>query len=301
MGGATSGAGGGSGGASGGALSGSGGGGAGAGGAMPSCSSSAALAAGQSTRTLNVGGVSRSYLLHVPATYSGKAPAPLVVDFHPNLENASFEELNSGYLALSDQDGFVIAYPQGIDNSWNVGACCTTSRTVDDLGFAKALVEDIESIGCIDTKRVYATGYSMGGGMSLYLACNAADVFATIAAAAYDLYNDMQEPCHPSRPISVLTFRGTADPIETYAGGDSMPPNGLPVVIHRLGAIGTFDRWAMLDSCTDAMPTIGAGGCQTDSQCAGGVEVTLCTTQGGGHVTGDANTGWAMMKKHPMP
>jgi hypothetical protein len=43
------------------------------------------------------------------------------------------------------------------------------------------------------------------------------------------------------------------------------------------------------------------GGCQTYQQCAAGVEVTLCTKQGGSHDTGDANLGWAMLKKHPMP
>lgn len=266
-----------------------------------SCSSTSKLAAGETTRTVQVGGVARSYLLHVPTSYTGGAPVPLVVDFHPNLENNQFERLNSGYATLSDQNGFIVAFPQGIDNSWNVGVCCTTSRTVDDLGFAKAVVTDIESAACIDPKRVYATGYSMGGGMSLYLACNAADVFATVAAAAYDLYDDTQEPCHPSRPITVMTFRGTADPIESYAGGMSSPPNGLPVVVDRLGAVGTFQKWAMLDDCTDAMPAAGTGGCQTYSQCSAGVQVTLCTTPGGGHVTGDPNEGWAMMQKHPMP
>jgi polyhydroxybutyrate depolymerase len=265
------------------------------------CSSATALAAGETTQTIQVGGVSRSYILHVPAKYTGGTPVPLVVDFHPNLETAQFERLNSGYATLSDQNGFIIAFPQGIDNSWNVGVCCTTSRTVDDLGFAKALVAEVESKGCIDTKRVYATGYSMGGGMSLYLACNAADVFATVTSAAYDLYTDAQEPCHPSRPITVMTFRGTADPIETYGGGDSSPPNGLPVIIDRLGAVGTFQKWAMLDACTDTTPQMGASGCQTYSHCSAGVEVTLCTTQGGGHVTGDPNAGWAMMQQHPMP
>jgi polyhydroxybutyrate depolymerase len=259
------------------------------------------LAAGDTPATIDVGGASRSYLLHVPASYDGSSAVPLVVDFHPILSNATFERGNSGYLALSDQQGFIVAYPEGIDAAWNIGPCCTTSRTVDDLGFARALVSRLESQGCVDVKRVYAVGYSMGGGMSHYLACNAADVFAAVAPAAFDLLDESEEPCHPSRPITEITFRGTADPIVPYAGGASRPPNGLNVTVHFLGAVATFQKWASLDSCTGSPSAADASGCQTYSQCQAGVEVTLCTTQGGGHVTGDPNIGWNMLKKHAMP
>jgi polyhydroxybutyrate depolymerase len=226
---------------------------------------------------------------------------PLVIDWHPLLSNGAFERGNSGYAALADTEGFIVLFPDGIDNAWTVGPCCTTSRTVDDLGFARELVKKIESEACVDTKRVYAVGYSMGGGMSHYLGCNAADVFAAVAPAAFDLLTEDEEPCHPSRPITEITFRGTADPIVPYAGGSSRPPNGLDVTIDFLGAVGTFQKWAGLDGCTGSPSATDANGCQTYSQCQAGVEVTLCTAQGGGHVTGDPNIGYAMLKKHPMP
>jgi polyhydroxybutyrate depolymerase len=259
------------------------------------------LPAGDTNGSLDVGGTMRSYILHVPSSVTGQTPVPLVLDFHPILADDSYEAANSGYKALADQEGFVVAFPDGIDNAWNIGPCCTTSRTVDDLGFARALVTKIEGGGCIDPKRVYAVGYSMGGGMSHYLGCNAADVFASIAPAAFDLLEDSEEPCHPSRPITELSFRGTADPIVPYAGGASMPPNGLDVTIHFLGAVGTFQKWAQLDGCTGSPSAADSNGCSTYSQCTGGVEVTLCTTQGGGHVTGNPQIGWAMLKSHPMP
>jgi poly(3-hydroxybutyrate) depolymerase len=277
------------------------GGSAGAGGSAPvTCPATSTLAPGETTQTIQVGGAMRQYILHVPASYTGKTATPLVVDFHPILSTMQYERGASGYAALSDQEGFITAFPQGIDNAWNIGPCCTQSRTVDDGAFAKALVDKVKSQGCIDPKRVYATGYSMGGGMSHYLACNAADVFATVTPSAFDLLQESEEPCHPSRPITVMFFRGTADPIVPYAGGASNPPNGLAVTIHFLGAVGTFQKWAMLNGCTDT-PAMGANGCQTYSKCNAGVEVTLCTAQGGGHVTGDAKQGWATMQKHPMP
>jgi poly(3-hydroxybutyrate) depolymerase len=224
---------------------------------------------------------------------------PLVLDFHPLFGTGALERGSSGYLALSDQEGFIVAFPDGIDNAWNIGPCCTFSRDVDDLGFARAIVSAVSAEGCVDPKRIYATGYSMGGGMSYHLACNAADIIAAIAPSAFDLLEEAEQPCAPSRPISVISFRGTADFIVPYSGGASNPPNGLATTIHFLGAEGTFARWQSLDGCTGT-PTV-QGGCQVNSTCSGGVEVALCTTAGGGHVAGDARVGWDMLKRHPMP
>jgi polyhydroxybutyrate depolymerase len=274
------------------------------GGSMPSvvtCVSGSMFPPGDTHRSIQVGSTTRTYNLHVPSNVTGQMPVPLVVDFHPLMSSGSSEQSLSGYPATADQEGFVIAFPDGIDGAWNIGPCCTMSRSVDDLGFAKALVADIEKQGCIDPKRVYAVGYSMGGGMSHYLACNAADVFAAVAPAAFDLLEDTEEPCHPSRPITVLSFRGTADPIVPYAGGASNPPNGLNVTIHFLGAQGTFQKWAQLDGCTGSPSAEDSNGCSTYSQCQAGVEVTLCTTQGGSHSLGNPNIGWPMLKKHPIP
>lgn len=272
----------------------------GEGGAAPveTCLPTATARPGETTKKIQVGGVSRSYILHIPQGYTGKSPVPLVIDWHPIFGSGSGERGSSGYAQLSDKEGFIVAFPDGIDRAWNVGPCCTLSRTVDDLGFARALVAEIERDACVDPKRVYATGFSMGGGMTHYLACNAADVFAAAAPSSFDLLTEDEEPCHPARPITVISFRGTADPVVPYKGGPSNPPNGLPT-IHFLGAEGTFNRWKELNGCTGT-PTM-ASGCATYANCKGGVETTLCTIQGGGHATGDAKLGWATMKRFTLP
>ncbi len=84
-------------------------------------------------------------------------------------------------------------------------------------------------------------------------------------------------------------------------GGASTPPNGLNVTIHFLGAKATFEKWAQLDGCTGSPSAADTNGCSTYSQCKDGVEVSLCSKQGGSHEPGNAQVGWAMMKKHPMP
>jgi polyhydroxybutyrate depolymerase len=258
------------------------------------------LAPGDTTTTLQAAGMARSFILHVPAGYTGKSPVPLVLDWHGLGSSGTSQKRLSGYEALSDREGFIVAWPNGIDSAWNIGPCCTTSRTVDDVGFARAIVDDIKRRACIDPKRVYTDGYSMGGGMSYSLACNAADVFAAAAPSAFDLLAEDEQPCKPMRPISVISFRGTSDPIVPYTGGPSSPPNGLNVTIHFRGAEATLEHWSALNRCTGE-PVDASGGCRTYTECAEGAEVTLCTTKSGGHDPGDAKLGWEMMKRHPMP
>jgi len=259
-----------------------------------------ALAPGDTTTTLQVGGMARTFSLHVPKGYTGESPVALVLDWHGLGSSGAAQKGLSGYEALSDQEGFIVAWANGLDNAWNIGPCCTRSRTIDDLEFARAVVDDIKRRACIDPKRVYADGYSMGGGMSYYLACNAADVFAAVAPSAFDLLVEDEMPCTPARPISVISFRGTSDPIVPYTGGASSPPNGLNVTIHFRGAEETFKHWSTLNAC-QGEPTSTSGGCQTYKECAEGSEVTLCTKEGGSHDPGDAKLGWEMMKRHPMP
>lgn len=281
-----------------GGLSGTGGGGGstatgGAGGGPVSCAGKKAVA-GETNQTIQVGGTSRTYILHIPSKYTGQSPVSLVLDFHPLGGTGSSEKSSSGFAALSDSEGFIIAWPNGIDNAWNIGPCCTNSRTVDDLGFAKGMVTAIESSACVDPKHVYSTGFSMGGGMSHYLACNAADIFAAVTPSAFDLLVDSEEPCAPSRPISELSFRGTADTEVPYAGGAG--PQGR---IDFLGAVGTFMKWSMLDGCTGSPTSSGME--QLYTQCTAGVEVGLYTIQGGGHAPGPADTAWAFLKSKALP
>jgi polyhydroxybutyrate depolymerase len=273
--------------------------------AMPepqTCPTTAALMPGDSNVMIDAGGMNRRYIRHVPPGYDGKKPVPLLIDWHPLTQTGQFQRTNSGYAAVADREGFIVLYPDGIDNAWNIGPCCTRSRMVDDLGLAKAMVAKLESEACIDKKRIYSAGYSMGGGMTHFLGCNAADIFAAIAPAAFDLLTEQEEPCKPARPITVIAFRGSADPIVPYAGGESSPPTfgyTLPP-IHFLGAEGTFKRWQELNMCTGT-PMDAGSGCQTVTQCAGGVETTLCTKQGGGHDTGDPEVGWKTLKRFTLP
>jgi len=258
------------------------------------------LAAGDTTMTLQMGSSKRSYLLHIPSVYRGATPAPLILDFHGIGSSGSDERDTSPYPAVTDPEGVVMAFPDGVvgpaGTAWNVGHCCVTG--VDDVAFAKAVVESVQRIACIDPARVYAVGVLTGGGMVYKLACDAADVFAAVAPAAFDLLKENVDACKPSRAITEISFRGNGPSRVPYAGGASTAVPGMGITF--LGAVVTFQTWAGLDHCTGTASQEDGHGCSSYSGCADGVEVTLCTKQGGLEDPGDATVAWPVLKRHTL-
>ncbi len=270
--------------------------GGGAGGTTQSCGGIGALAPGDTTVTLSHDGVDRTYIVHVPASYTGRTPVPLVVDLHGLTSNAAQQEALSGWREKADATGFIVIYPNGLNASWNGGSlCCGTSlaNNVDDEGFLRAAVARMEQDACIDARRVYATGLSNGGAMAHLLACRAADIFA--ASAPVSMGNGTM-PCQPSRPISVVMFRGTSDPLVPYNGG-TFP-----------SAQADFTQWSGLDSCS-GQPSTTHGICSTNNICQAGVEVTLCTINAGHVLYAQAaaqgapvpDVVWETFARHTLP
>ena len=109
------------------------------------------LTPGDHTRSLVVGGLTRTYLVHVPPSYTGATAVPLVVDLHGWTATAEIQRSISGFLALSDARGFVVAWPQGVGNAWNGGVCCTSTPT--DVEFIRSLVANLEIEANIDAAR----------------------------------------------------------------------------------------------------------------------------------------------------
>jgi polyhydroxybutyrate depolymerase len=254
---------------------------------------------GDSRQTLLVGGVNRSYLLHIPPSFDPGRRAPLVVDFHGIGETGESERRSSPYPDALDREGVVMAFPDGLrgpaGTAWNVGPCCVAD--VDDVAFARALVAHVQTLACIDATRVYAVGVLTGGGMTHYLACHAADLFAGVAPAAFDLLEENVADCLPSRPVTVVSFRSTADPRVPYAGGASSLVPGMPLTF--LGAQGTLAKWSAIDGCPGEPSPENAAGCSAYTGCAGGADVMLCTRDDEEQHSDPAIT-WPILRGHTL-
>ncbi len=234
----------------------------------------AALAAGDHTIQVMHAGLKRTALVHIPASLDLEAPAPLVLNFHGLTSNSDQQVFFSGMNPKADAAGFIVVYPQGVQSSWNAGACCGAAidQNIDDVGFVRALVAQLALTLCIDERRIYATGMSNGGFMSHRLACEAADLFAAVAPVS--AVNGM-DSCSPSRPVPVMMFNGTLDPLVAYNGGGLFG-----------SAEQTFTDWSARDLCDDAPKpgkSNGAASCLQHDICDAEVSVVFCTFEGMGH------------------
>ena len=268
---------------------------------------------GKQNMSVTVDGKQRTFIMNVPSAYKGDKPVPLFVDYHAVTGNGEGQYSGTTYRQLTEPEGVIALYPDGTKSAdqnkmgpgWNVGPCCSDD---DDIKFTREMIKKVEEIACIDTKRVYAAGFSMGGGMSNHVACNMADVFAAVAPAAMDLNSENSKTCNPARPIPILMFRGTNDGVCKWKGGDSGYNDGMVF----LGAEGNFKFWGEKNGCDTATEITNSDGCREYTGCKDGVRVVLCVDKGigaggfmgggpDGHAQGDGKIGWPFLKSFTLP
>jgi polyhydroxybutyrate depolymerase len=253
------------------------------------CSASGTLTAGDTRISLTVGGNEYPMIVHAPPSYDGTTRLPVVFDFHGLGGDENQMGNLSGWKSTGDAEGFITVFPGGVDNAWNAGFCCSDTPT--DVDFVRQAIATLDSEGCIDTRRVYASGCSNGGGMSFRLACEAADVIAAVAPVDFDCAVGYScADCSPSRPITEIQFRGTNDSAVPYDGAQ---PN--------------FERWGEINGCSGSPePLPQNSSCQRYPTCADGVETILCTVQNGSHCGsyssfGIAELAWSVLQKYALP
>jgi len=176
---------------------------------------------------IEVGGVARSYILHVPEDARPGKPLPLLVMLHGAGGDADRARLASGFDDYSDADDFIVVYPNGTqaanvpgEFSWNAGACCgVPQRTkVDDVAFISAVIDEVAAQHPVDASRVYLTGFSNGGMLTYRLSCELGERFAAIAIVGGALNLSV---CDAPAPMSVLIIHGIDDQTVPYDGGES--------------------------------------------------------------------------------
>jgi len=257
--------------------------------ALPACSG--LFHAKSNRQYLVADGRTRTYTVHVPSDFDTANPMPLVIALHGRLGSGAGQQRLSHLDKVSDAHGFLVAYPDGLDRSWADGRGDSPSDKygVDDVKFISQLIDKLASEHHVDRSRVYATGMSNGGFMSARLACELSNKIAAVAIVAASISTKVSAACQPAKPVSVLIFQGTDDPLVPFAGGvlGHNGERGL-VLSHELAV----RRWATLDHCaatpsTQHLAETVRDGTSIDlqaySDCAGGSEVRGYTVQKGGH------------------
>lgn len=250
--------------------------------------------AGEHTLTLQSGGLDRTVIVYIPDEYDGRHRLPLVLTLHGSQSDAAEQLQRSELAETAERHGFVVASPQGYlpappGYRWNVpGVTLPPGAPPDDEVFLNDLIDHLQASLCIDAKRVYGTGYSGGGRMISQYACDYPDRLAAIAPVAglragFPVSGPSgPEPdpatCAPERPVPVIAFAGTADPVNPYLGG------GAPY--WQYGTPAALARWAQINGCrqgprteqvTENVDRIRYYACRQNAR------VELYVVAGGGH------------------
>ena len=181
--------------------------------------------------TQEVGGetLMREYILHVPSAYDASVAHPLVIVYHGFGDCASYwEEYLGQYLgfnALADEEGFLVAYPQGAyrpakeSTYWEPGNGTGEHIYDNDVYFTEQLIADVAADHNVASDEVYAAGYSNGGMMAYSVGCTRGDMVAAVGVMSGAMLDDAGS-CDPAHPVPVIVFHGVGDWVLPYNGNE---------------------------------------------------------------------------------
>jgi polyhydroxybutyrate depolymerase len=245
------------------------------------------------TATFSADGRKGTYLIGVPPAAAAGTPRPVVFNLHGLGENPQIQEMASAVAAFGKTHGFVTITPALTEPGtprwdFNQGSA--------DLAWIGDLITEVERTQCVDERRVFFTGLSMGAFTTSSVACVFADRVAAVAPVA-----GVQAPewCQPSRAVPVIAFHGTKDPYVGFDGGGLSGGAVLPGVDKNGMVTGTGEKlvqpstqpvpqivaaWAARNKCTSPTDTSVAADVKlTAYACPAGADVELYAVQGGGH------------------
>lgn len=253
-------------------------------------------------QAIEIAGVSRQYDFFMPAN-TGEEDLPLVFLFHGSrsdtdaLTGATLSKAPFAvWMDIAESEKVILVYPQGDtaadgNTGWNdCRSDATSNPTVDDVSFVRELIDTFSAQLAVDTDRVFATGISNGGHMSLRLALELSDRIAAVAAVSAAM--PAAGCTTPVNPVSVLFMNGTLDPLLPYDGGEVAAGTAGRGTV--LSAQASVDFWVAFNQ-TSTQPIVRSFDDQNldDSSTvrsltyAAGIEdteVVLYEINGGGHL-----------------
>jgi polyhydroxybutyrate depolymerase len=241
-------------------------------------------------QTLQVGTLTRSYVVRAPEGLQSDSPVALVIVLHGGGGNATNAERMTGFTAKAQRERFIVVYPDGSGRlrrglfTWNAGHCCgyAMSQKVDDVAFIDALIDELAKAYPIDPKRIYVTGMSNGGMMAHRLGIELAARIAAIAPVVGAVFGDERVP---APGVAALMINGMKDENIPFAGGASGGPgksawDGTPAKpVLDQGAL-----WAKANECgTSPAKQDTASITRWRYQCPGNRAVEVLALKDSGH------------------
>lgn len=250
------------------------------------------------TKNLEYDNVERTYHVYLPKNFNKTNPTPLVFALHggggTGMNLASV--ISAGTLTTAaEARNVILVVPDGIDKRWNDGRpeIFGSDRMYDDIGFISTIIDTMIQNYGVDSNRVYVTGISNGGLMSIRLAMDLSNKIAAVAPVTAQITEAIQSKV-PEFPISILIINGEDDPLVPYNGGCIAGPF-IPVcsrgeVLSTQESIEKFKGYNQCANPAETEPIIDDVPNDDTSveitrykDCEQGTEVVLVKVIGGGH------------------
>lgn len=222
------------------------------------------------TGVKDAGYARRTYNLFVPDQHDGDLLFPLVFVLHGNGGDGAGMRRTLDLESASGGNAIVV-YPDGF-GGWDLESAADQN---DDITFVKALVEAVSKTYCVDTTRIFATGYSNGGYFANQLGCKVgASLFRGIASHSgggpfgqNDEYDAQGNLVCPGKPVAALISHGADDTNVQLSEGQQ-----------------SRDEWKRVNGCKDATKSFAPSPCVQFEGCAADRPVVYCEVPGLGHV-----------------
>lgn len=237
-------------------------------------------------RTLEHGDERRRYIVYTPASYAADSTTryPVVLNFHGGGMTMAEQMLYTGMNRTADAEGFIVVYPQGLRQDWNVGFGTSYREGTDDVGFTEALLDELQRDYRVDGSRIYASGLSRGGFFAQRLAAELSHRIAAVASVGGPLPNpvlDEQRPRAARFPVGVMLVHGTADAVVAYDGKPGAYLSARDSYLYWAGLAGARDE----DAVAERMDRDSQDGTSVSIRRTrhGSAAVALVTIENGGH------------------
>lgn len=254
------------------------------------------MASGTQTVSVDVEGVQRKYMLHVPEGWQDKPSLPVVLMFHGGGGTAQGAIRETSWIEMAEKEGFLVVFPEGMPPNpalpssfsgnpqrWNDGSD-RFNLDVDDVAFVQKIIEDLDTDFSMDANRIFATGFSNGASMAFRVGVELSGAFAAIGPVAGALW---LEGFTLDEPVSLIYITGTEDTLNPLAGGQPRLVSGEilnekekpPVQAH-------MDKWSWALGCDETPgPLVTVPGILGESyaNCLDPADIVYYRIEGMGH------------------
>lgn len=223
-------------------------GGQGGAGGSPGCGKTGVPSGVLTGQTITVAGQPRTYVLSVPAAYTGTSPLALVFAWHGANVDGSLARNKIFNLEATANGAAIFVYPDG-----SGAAAWDTSPGSVDFQIFPTLLAAVSSSYCIDANRIFSTGHSTGAMMTNDLGCYYGDLLRAIAPVEGTPPN-LSGRAGCTGQVAAMIVHGQNDPVIPFSQGQATRDFWLS----RNGCASQTATWAPQPAC------LAYQGCQAD-------------------------------------